>query len=154
VSDATQLIQPAFSAGAAMPRRHITLVPVGGRQIRVLVPVSSVAVSGVMDLPDTPIAIHSRESELVAEFDSLVSRWKADTQYLSGANIELHPAYLRIIGMGERAVPLILSEMKRSGGHWFWALEAITGDNPARNASTVTEGIAAWLEWGQLRKLV
>jgi hypothetical protein len=154
MSDATQLIRPAFNPGAAMPHRSITLALAGGMQIPVLVPYNSVAVNEIMGSPNTLTAIHPQTPELAAEFESLVSLWKADTEFLSGADIELHPAYLRIIGMGTRAVPLILNEMKRSGGHWFRALEAITGDNPAHTASSVAEGIAAWLHWGQLRRLV
>ena len=62
----------------------------------------------------------------------------------------MHPAYQEIIGMGERAVPLLLAELRREPDDWFWALHAITGANPVPaasrgNARTMAE---AWLRWG------
>ena len=32
--------------------------------------------------------------------------------------------------MGPDVVPLILSELEKEPHHWFWALEAITDENP------------------------
>ena len=60
------------------------------------------------------------------------------------------PCYQQIIGMGERAVPLILEELSREPDHWFWALEAITQENPvpcdaAGNVRLMAE---AWVAWG------
>ncbi len=152
MSDATALTLPDFKPGTGTRSRHVTLVPASGLQIHLLVP-AMISVNKVTNLPSSA-PIHPLESDFVADFDSLVEKWRADTLYLSGANIELHPAYRRIMSMGDRVLPLILADMQRSGGHWFRALEAITGANPAQNASTVTEGIAAWLAWGRLRNLV
>ena len=39
-------------------------------------------------------------------------------------------SYQKIIGMGPAVVPLILSELETEPDHWFWALEAITDENP------------------------
>ena len=60
-------------------------------------------------------------------------------------------AYQQIIGMGERALPLIFDEMQAHGGRWFWALRAITGENPVRpedrgDARRMTQ---TWLEWAR-----
>ena len=41
-----------------------------------------------------------------------------------------HPAHLRIVAMGQRALPWILHDLEANGGHWFAALQAITGENP------------------------
>jgi hypothetical protein len=62
-----------------------------------------------------------------------------------------HPAYLKIIGMGRPAVPLILRAMRQRRAFWFEALRQITGEDPAvgagaKNPSQVTD---AWLEWGR-----
>ncbi len=38
--------------------------------------------------------------------------------------------YQRIVGMGLSTVPLILEELRREPDQWFWALEAITEENP------------------------
>jgi hypothetical protein len=48
----------------------------------------------------------------------------------SGIDIALQPAHQQIIGMGNEAIPLILDELQREEDHWFWALNAITGDVP------------------------
>ena len=44
----------------------------------------------------------------------------------------MHPAYLDIIGMGDKAVPLILRDLKKETSHWFIALRAITKSSPVR----------------------
>ncbi|PWU20449.1 MAG: hypothetical protein C5B50_03840 [Verrucomicrobia bacterium] len=63
----------------------------------------------------------------------------------------LHPAYQRIIGFGPVAIPLILRELEREPAHWFWALNAISGEDPAPEGSTFDEAAAAWLKWGRER---
>lgn len=61
-----------------------------------------------------------------------------------------HPAYQRIIGLGPQVIPLILSDLKRELGHRFWALSALTGENPVDPADRgrVSAMAAAWLKWG------
>ena len=63
--------------------------------------------------------------EPLARFRTLVQQWRQDTAHLSNIGKKaLHPAYQEIIGMGERAVPLLLAELKRVPDDWFWALHA------------------------------
>ncbi len=55
--------------------------------------------------------------------------------------------------MGWEALPLIVRDLKESKADWFWALTAITGENPiseeiAGNIKKMTE---AWLQWGRMR---
>ena len=52
--------------------------------------------------------------------------------------------------MGNYAVPLILSELKRKPGHWFWALKAVTGEDPVlpEQRGRIKEMTKAWLQWG------
>jgi hypothetical protein len=59
--------------------------------------------------------------------------------------------YQRIIGMGLPVVPLILEELRREPDQWFWALEAITDENPvpAEDAGNVRAMADAWIEWGR-----
>src|SRR5436190_10358773 len=56
-------------------------------------------------------------------FRRLADRWLADTAFDSDP-IEkfLHPLHLKIIGMGERVLPLLLREVEKMSGHWFVAL--------------------------------
>jgi uncharacterized protein YukE len=88
--------------------------------------------------------------ELEERFNRLVESWRRDTRRLSSVTqMSLHPAYQKIIGMGWSAVPLILCEMQGRGGHWLWALHAITDEDPAPEGATFHEAVQAWLEWGR-----
>ena len=83
-------------------------------------------------------------------FQELADQWRRETAHLSLAIKKvMHPAYQRIIGLGPGAVPLILRELQRRPGHWFWALNAITGEDPARPEDTISEAAHAWLRWGK-----
>ena len=59
-------------------------------------------------------------------------------------------SYQQIIGIGEPAVPLLLDELSREPDHWFWALEAITQENPVPKeaAGKVRLMAQAWVAWG------
>ena len=84
-----------------------------------------------------------------------VERWKVETAGVSSiTEIVANPHYLRIIGLGKDALPLIFKELKESGGHWFAALVAITGANPVpRDSAGRTKLMAAaWLSWGNDRR--
>jgi hypothetical protein len=64
--------------------------------------------------------------------------------------------YQKIIGMGMEAVPLLLQELQREPDQWFWALEAITDQNPVppEAAGNVRQMAAAWVEWGKANGLI
>ena len=86
------------------------------------------------------------------EFNDLAEKWRRETGMMSSLEDKfLHPAYLRIIGMGKDAIPLILEEMKQRPGHWFCALKAITGENPMRpdHAGNLNQMTEDWLAWGE-----
>jgi hypothetical protein len=55
--------------------------------------------------------------------------------------------------MGMGVVPLVLKHLKSSQDDWFWALSAITGDNPITesDAGNVTRMTEAWLRWGRAK---
>jgi hypothetical protein len=91
-------------------------------------------------------------SGLEATFLDLAAQWERATGMLSRVQkMVMHPAYQRIIGMGQPVVPLILRELEREPDHWFWALEAITGANPVlpEQRGRLDEMAAAWLAWGR-----
>lgn len=88
-------------------------------------------------------------------FDELADRWEAETVFESVATRKaMHPAYQRIIGMGQPAVPKILRRLETEPAQWFWALTAITGEDPAVGQTTLDGAAAAWLSWGRARGLV
>ncbi|MEL7357895.1 MAG: hypothetical protein AAFN40_15155 [Cyanobacteria bacterium J06560_6] len=85
-------------------------------------------------------------------FNQLVKQWKSDTGLLSDLSKKsMHPAYQRIIGMGQEALPLLLKELDTQPSHWFWALRAITGANPVKseNRGRIKRMAQDWLEWGR-----
>lgn len=91
------------------------------------------------------------------KFARLANQWREETRALSSdSDIVANFKYHQIMGMGERALPLIFDEMEAHGGRWFWALRAITGENPVRpedrgNVRRMTE---TWLEWARERDYV
>lgn len=94
-------------------------------------------------------------SGLAQKFHELAARWRAETEALSSVQQTVtNHTYQRIIGLGPGVVPLLLEELRREPDHWFWALSAVTGENPVRPGSTFDEAVAAWLEWGRARGLV
>jgi hypothetical protein len=92
---------------------------------------------------------------LADRFAELVATWQRETAlepFISRKAI--HPAYQRIIGLGPAVVPLILRELAKGPGHWFWALTALTGEDPAAETQTFAEATPAWLAWGRGRGLL
>ncbi|MBM3764064.1 MAG: hypothetical protein FJW32_01615 [Acidobacteria bacterium] len=81
-------------------------------------------------------------------FQELANQWRKETRILSSIQAKIyHPCYPRIIGLGTPVLPLIFTDLRDNGGLWYWALECITGDNPATNATTLDEQKRAWLEY-------
>ena len=85
-------------------------------------------------------------------FSRLAEEWRRNRH--RGADVAamvMHPAYQRIIGMGEDAIPLILSELDCQPDHWFWALHSITGADPVPEdcQGNISEMANAWIEWGR-----
>ncbi len=91
------------------------------------------------------------ETELEARFRRLADEWRRETGHYSLTfKRAMHPAYQQIIGMGKDALPLILRDLQeRPTGHWFWALRAISGEDPARLEEDIDSAIHAWVRWGR-----
>jgi hypothetical protein len=90
------------------------------------------------------------------KFRDLRARWKAERGPTSSlTELAMHPAYQQIIGIGPDAVPFLLRELERDPDHWFWALKAITGEDPVPPADRGKLGpmANAWLAWGRNRGL-
>jgi hypothetical protein len=92
-----------------------------------------------------------------AVFASLVQRWYAERGATSSiTEMAMCHSYQRIIGMGEKAIPLILRQLEAEGedpDHWFWALQALTGTNPVPPDARgdMREMARAWLDWAYLK---
>jgi hypothetical protein len=89
-------------------------------------------------------------------FEMHARTWQEEAAFLSSiTDIALHPSYQRIVGMGPAAVPLIFQNLKNELNHWFWALNAITGENPVPedDLGNLEAMRQHWLDWGRARGL-
>ncbi|RMH08653.1 MAG: hypothetical protein D6704_02720 [Nitrospirae bacterium] len=96
----------------------------------------------------------TRSAGLAERFRSLAERWRTDTRFVSSIHeMVLHPAYQQINGMGQEALPFILQELERRPDHWFWALQAITGEDPVppEDRGNITSMARHWLRWAEER---
>ena len=88
-----------------------------------------------------------------AYFKLLVDQWRAERGATSSiTEMVMCRSHLRIIGMGENAIPLILHEMEREGDEpdmWFVALQILTGEDPVTDEIRGDFKAMAdrWLEW-------
>ncbi len=85
-------------------------------------------------------------------FQRLVAGWREERNpYSSDPTQDATPSYLKIIGMGPPAIPLILNEMRRQPDQWFVALNALTDADPVlpEHRGNGREMINDWLDWGR-----
>jgi hypothetical protein len=104
--------------------------------------------------PPTTIA---NSGTLQTKFETLADEWRRKTAFSSSTTeIVLDPNYQQIIGMGVAAVPMILNELRNAPEHWFWALAAITGADPAQNEpdGDIQAAADAWVRWGINRGII
>lgn len=103
------------------------------------------------------IPASSRRESRRERFRSLAQQWRSETQWCSSTTqIAMNPAYQAIIGMGTEALPLILEDLRQNSGHWYWALKAISNEDPVvpRDRGSVKRMKSAWLKWGETKGLV
>lgn len=118
-------------------------------QLRSLEPIGpSREVGQLGDTSDLGLEQEAKERE----FHNLLETWENETEFLSSSRDRyMHPAYQRIIGLGEEIVPAILRELEDNTTDLFWALSAITGVDPVppNSVGNVSEMKRSWLNWGQ-----
>ena len=86
------------------------------------------------------------------KFENLVKRWKEETAFASTVlEMTTHPAYQQIIVIGPNDIHLILNKLSEKPDHWFWALKAITCEDPVPENSRgdLNEMAKAWIDWGK-----
>jgi hypothetical protein len=117
-----------------------------------------VLMSPTLSRPKQPLLTEESSVPLLEQkFRRLVKQWREETLFISSSTEKMmHPSYQRIIGMGPAAVPLVLQEMQERGGHWFWALRAITEEDPVnpQDVGHVKRMTEAWLQWGKQHDLL
>lgn len=102
-------------------------------------------------------ALSHRERTVEEQFTLLARRWEDATAHLSSSTaLFMHPAYQHIIGLGRAALPSLLRDLAATGNHWFWALRAISGENPVprEDQGDVDRMTNAWLAWGMANGLL
>ena len=96
-----------------------------------------------------------RAESLRAEFTPLAEQWRRDSQHLSLISKKvMHPAYFRIMGMGEAVVPLLLEELRDRPSHWFLALKSTANVDPVPPGGNPASAREAWLQWGRTEGLI
>lgn len=96
--------------------------------------------------------LRSKWESIEPRFNALVRKWKSERGTTSSSTaMAMHPAYQRIIGMGLPVLPLILRELTKELDHWFWALKAISGEDPVplEHLGRMKQMAADWLKWGR-----
>lgn len=86
-----------------------------------------------------------------AAFKLLADDWRRKTRFRSNVTrAVLHPSHIAIVRMKKETVlPLIFVELRNRGGHWFWALETLTGVKMGDPGDSLTTIKMKWLEWAR-----
>ena len=105
--------------------------------------------------PDQKRAFTAETERLRSEFTALAEQWRCETQHLSQVSKKvIHPNYLRIVGMGEAVVPLLLEALRDRPAHWFVALRSITNQDPVPLGANPAQAREAWLSWGRAKRFL
>jgi len=103
---------------------------------------------------ETPAKIKDNEIGLL--FQRLRSEWYEETEFSSSTSeLVMCDAYQRIIGIGSPVLPFIFDQLRNEGDdpdQWFWALEAITREDPVPQELSADRRAVAriWLDWASL----
>ena len=62
-----------------------------------------------------------------------------------------HPAYQKIVSMGQVVVPFLLEDLRQNPIYWLPALRQITQQNPVQpeQRGKIKQMAEAWLNWGK-----
>jgi hypothetical protein len=98
--------------------------------------------------------LEQTSAELERKFTTLAAQWRNETAHISSITKQvMNFNYQRIIGMGPAVLPILFRELERKPNYWFWALEAITGENPTRpeDIGDIQKMAESWLDWARSR---
>jgi len=106
---------------------------------------------------DQPATADSGRSDaaVAEEFRSLADQWHRETDFHSSISVKInHPAYQKIIALGEEALPLILGDLASRPSFLYLALPTLTKQNPVPQGANPKACAKAWLAWGKERGLI
>ena len=144
----------AFSVELWPNDMYLSAVAEGSAQT--LWPLLRVGFSGGRSTSITEAGWNSRPDVQALRFRRLAETVREECSHLSLIrDVVLHPAYQQIVGMGPDALPLILGELDRGPGHWFWALRAIAQEDPVSpdHRGVVAKMARDWMDWGRRKGL-
>ncbi len=90
--------------------------------------------------------------QLKEKFEYYTSVWTNETMFSSSIHeIINNSAYRSIVGLGKDVIPFIIDELKKEDNHWFYALEALTGQNPIKkeHRGFIKLMKSDWIEWAE-----
>jgi hypothetical protein len=140
-----------FGIEATGPNRHTPERCVGSLQIPERSRAGAASIAGLSDASMNDLSLSGDE----AKFNRLAGEWKSAAGiYSSVTKVAMHPAYQQMIGMGSTALPFIFARLVAESDepdHWFWALAAISAENPVPKESRgkINDMASAWLAWGK-----
>jgi hypothetical protein len=89
--------------------------------------------------------------ELQEVFYRLARQWKRESAHMSKvSSMEQLPSYAAIIALGERAIPLLLRELRHAPDYWFGALSALAKVDPVakEHRGRIKHMTEEWIRWG------
>jgi len=90
------------------------------------------------------------KDDYAANFYRHLRLWRFHTMFASSVEVAIsHPSFREIVGMGEKVVPLIISEISGKPDLLIIALQLITGADPVqeRNRGRMAEMASDWIDW-------
>ncbi len=88
--------------------------------------------------------------DIAVDFYTLFEKWQEETRFISSTeDMVLNMNYQSIIGLGPQVLPVIFKELNQGPQHLYWALQAITGQDPVRpeNRGSLEAMNKDWLDW-------
>jgi hypothetical protein len=106
---------------------------------------------------DSRLVVYHNMVDDSSQFAQLILEWHKERGITSSiTKMAMCPSYQKIIGMGERVIPLILRQMENEGDEpdmWFWALRVLTDADPVPEDArgNIVRMSQAWLNWARGR---
>jgi hypothetical protein len=146
----------SFSSGNLMTEEYFAKCTGSASEIVAILPAVEKKTLGPLTFEETldryRTSIKSPREDSAKKFKRLLELWRKETEYMSSmTQAFLHPAYQEIVGMGKEALPFIFRAMEQNPDWFFWALRAITGENPVRteHRGRLKEMTIDWIEWAK-----
>lgn len=86
---------------------------------------------------------------------SYVKKWRRETAFLSDVNkIISNSNFVKIVNLGNKAVPSILAEIQQSPSNLVWSLNLICGFNISKTPISMEDACRLWVKWGLKESLI